>query len=92
MVIEVEELEPSTLAPLLTAQQYRRCWLDTSAELGQVAETLALALGWQPSADQPLPDALGLAQAASERITAIEVAAVYALIKQGTRPIGIPTT
>lgn len=57
---------------LLTAAQYRRLWLDSACELGLVAETLADALGWQPTGDQILPDVLELAQRAVARISTLE--------------------
>ncbi len=50
---------------LFTAAQYREWWLESEHALGQVAETLADVLGWQRSEDQPLPDALELAQVAA---------------------------
>jgi hypothetical protein len=62
---EQDELEAHIGAVRLP---YRSLWLEESAALGLVAETLADALGWQPSPDAPLPDALALAEAAAERI------------------------
>lgn len=57
---------------VLEAHQYRRLWLDTSAELGLVAEELASALGWQPTPAEPLPNALELAQVAARRLHELE--------------------
>ena len=57
---------------------YRRLWLNSEHELGQIAETLAEAIGWQPTDDQILPDALELAQVAAARLASLERAvAVY---------------
>lgn len=56
----------------LSAQQYRRLWLDEAHANGQIAEVLAEALGWQPTSEQPLPDALALAGAVAERVVALE--------------------
>lgn len=66
--------------PPLMARQYRELWLDSADELGLVAEILSEVLGWQPSPDQPLPDALELAQAAAERIIALEAIEVFGKI------------
>lgn len=51
---------------------HRRLWLDSADQLGLVAETLADALGWQPSHNQPMPDALRLAEQAAARLREIE--------------------
>lgn len=51
---------------------YRQLWLDDAHMLGQVAETLAEVLAWQPTSTQPLPNALALAEAARERIATLE--------------------
>lgn len=64
-------LTEENLAPAgetLLADDYRRLWLATAAELGLVAECLAEALDWKPSSDTDLPDALMLAGAAADRI------------------------
>lgn len=66
--LEQDELE---MHPLHAAQ-YRRLWLDEAHTLGLVAETLAEVLGWQPTADDPLPDALELAAVAAEKIVELE--------------------
>lgn len=66
--------------PPLMARQYRELWLESEDQLGLIAETLAEALGWQPSPDQPLPDPLELAQAAAERIIALEAIEVFGKI------------
>jgi len=58
--------------PPLLASQYRRLWLDEAHEVGSIAETLAEVLGWQPTPDQPLPDALALAEVAAQRIRLLE--------------------
>lgn len=65
---EVEEMEAS----FGTAACYRRLWLDTEADLGLVAETLAEVLGWQPSHDQIVPNALELAEVAARRVAELE--------------------
>lgn len=66
--------------------RYRALWLDTAAELGLVAEALAEATGWQPSDDQPLPDALQLALVAARRLAELERAvAVYQPRLKGRR-------
>ncbi len=54
--------------PPLLASQYRRLWLNSADELGLIAEMLAEVLGWQPTPDAPLPDALALADQAEARI------------------------
>lgn len=66
--------------PPLLARQYRQLWLEDANRLGMAAEILADALGWQANADQPLPDALELAQAAAERIMQLEAQAVFSKI------------
>lgn len=71
--------------PPLQACQYRRLWLDDAHALGMVAEILADALDWQPTTDQPLPDALTLAQIAAERI--VELKAQCVLGKITRQPI-----
>lgn len=63
--------------PPLMARQYRQLWLDSADELGLVAEILAEVLGWQPSPDAPLPDAVELAQAAAEHIMSLQAQAVF---------------
>ena len=55
-----------------TAACYRRLWLNDAHTLGQVAEILADALGWQPTDEQILPDALELAEVAASRIVELE--------------------
>jgi hypothetical protein len=62
------EQEDVKIAPPLSAAQYRRAWLNDAHTLGQIAETLAEVLGWQPTAEQMLPDPLELAQEAATRI------------------------
>lgn len=66
--------------PPLQARQYRSLWLDDAHALGLIAETLADALGWQPTDEQPLPDALELAQAAAERIVELQAQCVLGKI------------
>lgn len=66
---DVKEMEAYCLEPA----HYRRLWLDEAHALGQVAETLADALGWQPTAQELLPDGLELARAAAERIAELEL-------------------
>lgn len=78
--IEVEE------APPLLAGQYRRLLLDSENELGLVAEMLAEVLGWQRTPEQPLPDALELAEAAAERMVELEVMVGADLIASTRRP------
>lgn len=75
--------------PPLQALQYRRLWLDDAHTLGLIAEYLADALGWQPTSDQPLPDALELAQAAAERLLELEAQAVFGKITR--QPVGSKT-
>lgn len=58
--------------PPLLASQYRRLWLDEAHQLGMVAETLAEVLGWQPSGDEIVPNALELATVAAQRIRMLE--------------------
>lgn len=55
--------------PPLLAAQYRRLWLDDAHKLGLVAEILADVLGWQPTPDEIVPDALALAEEAAARLT-----------------------
>lgn len=81
MVAELDALEAHLeVAPPLMARQYRQLWLDSEHELGQVAETLAAALGWQPTEADPLPNALELAEAAAERILQLQAQAVFATL------------
>lgn len=54
------------------ALPYRELWLSAEHELGQVAEELALALGWQATDEQPLPPPLQLAEQAADRIATME--------------------
>lgn len=52
--------------------RYRRLWLDSAHELGQVAECLSDALAWQPAHEGEMPDALELAQVAATRLAQLE--------------------
>ena len=63
----MEELE-TVLLPPLTAAQYRALWLESEDRLGLIAECLAEVLGWEQSAEQPLPDPLALAEVAAQRL------------------------
>lgn len=69
-MLTVEELAP--LGETLLAEDYRRLWLADAHELGLIAETLADVLGWQPTTDELLPDALALAGEAVDRIATLE--------------------
>lgn len=69
MMVREEEIEAHLSAVRL---DYRGLWLDSEHQLGQVAETLADATGWQPTDTQPMPDALALAQVAAARLEALE--------------------
>lgn len=68
MLVPVEET--------LLAGDYRRLWLNDAHALGQIAETLADALGCGgplgASEDEPLPDPLALAGVAADRIAMLE--------------------
>ena len=66
---EREELEMHLARVQL---DYRRLWLEDAHELGQIAETLAHALGWQPTEVEPLPNPLELAEVAAQRIISLE--------------------
>lgn len=72
--------------PPLLASQYRYLWLESANELGLIAETLALVLGWQPTPDAPLPDALELAGMAATRIHELERVIGGARHRQPRRP------
>lgn len=65
-----EQLEP--VCETLLAEDYRRLWLEDAHTIGMIAETLAEALGWQPSDDELLPNALMLAGAAADRLAMLE--------------------
>lgn len=84
-MVAQDELETHCDVAPLQARQYRRLWLESENELGLIAETLAEALGWQPSPDVPLPDPLELAEAAAERLLELEAQLVFATL---TRRVG----
>lgn len=75
-----DELETHCKTAPLRAHQYRQLWLASENELGLIAETLAQAMGWQPSPDVPIPDPLELAQAAAERLLELEAQMVFAAL------------
>lgn len=64
---------------------YRQLWHDEANRMGLVAETLADALGWKPTDEQLLPDALELAATAAWRIRALEMTVLILSHKPETR-------
>lgn len=70
----------------LETLRYRALWLEDAHTLGQIGCILADATGWQPTDDDPLPDALELALVATRRLAELEQAvSVYQPKLRGRR-------